>query len=118
MATFSNLKFVLITTGDEAGTWGATTNTNLGTAIEESIVGSADVTFASADVTLSLANLNPATTQAARNFRLALTGTSGGARNLYLGSGCQIEKPYVIKNGLADAVTVRNYISGLSLIHI
>ena len=52
MATFSDLKFVLITTGDEAGTWGATTNTNLGTAIEEAIVGSADITFASADVTL------------------------------------------------------------------
>lgn len=56
MATFSNLKFVLITTGDEAGTWGNTTNTNVGTAIEEAIVGSADISFSSADV-LSLIHI-------------------------------------------------------------
>jgi hypothetical protein len=37
-----------------------------------------------------------------------LTGTSGGARNLILGSGCQIDKPYLINNGLADTVTVKN----------
>jgi hypothetical protein len=41
-------------------------------------------------------------------LRLNLTGTSGGARNLILGSGCQIEKLYLINNGLADVVTVKN----------
>jgi hypothetical protein len=67
---------------------------------------SADVAFSSADVTLTLTNTNA--TQAARHLRLNLTGTSGGARQLILGSGCQIEKPYIINNGLADAVTVKN----------
>jgi hypothetical protein len=105
-STYSTLKIELIGTGEQAGLWGTTTNTNLGTAIEEAIVGSADVPFSSADVTVTLTDTNAA--QAARNLRLNLTGTSGGARNLILGSGCQIEKPYLINNGLADTVTVKN----------
>lgn len=105
-STYSDLKIELIGTGEQVGTWGSTTNTNLGTALEEAIVGSADVSFSSADVTLTLTNTNG--TQAARHLRLNLTGTSGGARNLILGSGCQIDKPYIINNGLADTVTVKN----------
>lgn len=105
-STYSDLKIELIGTGEQVGTWGSTTNTNLGTAIEEAIVGSANVSFSSTDVTLTLTNTNG--TQAARHLRLNLTGTSGGARNLILGSGCQIDKPYIINNGLADTVTVKN----------
>jgi hypothetical protein len=105
-STYSDLKIELIGTGEQVGTWGTTTNANLGTAIEEAIVGSADVAFSSSDVTLTLTNTN--STQAARHLRLNLTGTSGGARNLILGSGCQIDKPYIINNGLADTVTVKN----------
>jgi hypothetical protein len=105
-STFSDLKIELIGTGEQSGTWGATTNVNLGTALGEAITGTADVAFSSADVTLTLTNTN--TAQTARNLRLNLTGTSGGARNLILGSGCQIEKLYLVSNGLADAVTVKN----------
>lgn len=110
MAYSPNLKIELIDTGAQAGNWGATTNANLGTTLEQAIVGSADITFSSADVTLTLNNSNAA--QDARALRLNLTGTSGGARNLYLGSGCQINKLYIVNNGLADAVTVQNYITG------
>ena len=102
-STYSNLKIELIATGEQSGTWGITTNTNLGTALEEAIVGSADVTFASADVTLTLTDTNAS--QTARNFRLNLTGTSGGARNLIVPA---IEKSYIIYNGVADTVTVKN----------
>jgi hypothetical protein len=106
-STYSALKIELITTGEQSGTWGTTTNNNLGdAALGEAITGSADVAFSSADVTVTLTDTNAS--QAARNLRLNLTGTSGGARNLVLGSGCQIEKFYVINNGLADAVTVKN----------
>ena len=105
-STYSDLKIELIGTGEQSGQWGSTTNINLGTAIEEAIVGSADVSFSTADVTLTLTNTNAS--QAARHIRLNLTGTSGGARNLVLGSGCQIDKPYIINNGLADTVTVKN----------
>lgn len=102
-STYSSLKIELIGTGDQSGTWGVTTNTNLGTAIEEAITGSADVPFSSADVTLTLTNTNGS--QTARNLRLNLTGTSGGARNLTVPD---IEKFYIITNGLADDVTVKN----------
>jgi len=105
-STYSDLKIELIGTGEQSGTWGTTTNNNFSIAISEAITGSADVAFSSADVTLTLTNTNAA--QTARNLRLNLTGTSGGARNLILGSGCQIEKFYLINNGLADTVTVKN----------
>ena len=102
-STYSPLKIELIGTGDQSGTWGTTTNTNLGTAIEQAITGSGDVAFSSADVTLTLTNTN--TSQTARNLRLNLTGTSGGARNLTVPD---IEKFYIVANGLADDVTVKN----------
>jgi hypothetical protein len=105
-STYSDLKIELIGTGDQTGTWGSTTNNNFSIAISEAITGSADVAFSSADVTVTLTNTNAA--QTARNLRLNLTGTSGGARQLILGSGCQIEKLYLVNNGLADAVTVKN----------
>ena len=105
-SSYSDLKIELIATGEQSGTWGTTTNTNLGTALSEAITGSANVAFSSADVTLTLTDTNNA--QSARNLRLNLTGTSGGARNLILGSGCQIEKLYLVNNGCADAVTVKN----------
>lgn len=105
-STYSDLKIELIGTGEQSGTWGSTTNTNLGTAIEEAITGSATVTFSSADETLTLTDTNAS--QTARNLRIVCTGTSGGARNLILGSGCQIEKFYIIQNDLADDLTVKN----------
>ena len=105
-STFSDLKIELIGTGEQAGTWGNTTNINLGTALQEAITGSADVAFSSGDVTLTLTNSNGA--QVGRNLRLNLTGTSGGARELILGAEMQVEKLYLINNTLADAVTVKN----------
>jgi hypothetical protein len=107
MSTFvdSPLKIELIGTGEQVGTWGATTNVNL-QALQEAITGSADVAFSSSDVTLTLTNTNG--TQTARNLRLVCTGTSGGARNLILGSGCQIDRLYLVQNDLANEVTVKN----------
>lgn len=102
-STYSpNLKIELIPNGEQDGTWGSTTNTNFGTALEESIVGSVDVSFASADVTLGFANSNAA--QPFRNLRLRLVGTTGGARNLIVPN---IEKLYYIKNDAADTVTIK-----------
>lgn len=102
-SSYSPLKIELITTGEQSGTWGTTTNVNLGTAIEEAIVGSANVTFASANVTLTLTDTNG--TQAARNLRLRLTGTTGGARNLIVPG---IEKFYIVQNDTADTITIKN----------
>ena len=102
-STYSTLKIQLMATGENTTTWGNVTNVNLGTSIEEAIVGSADVTFASATVTLALTDTNA--TQTARNMRLNLIGTSGGAQNLIVPA---IEKVYIVNNGCADAITVKN----------
>lgn len=102
-STYSPLKIELITTGEQSGAWGTTTNVNLGTAIEEAITGSADVTFASANVTLTLTNTNGS--QTARNLRLRLIGTTAGARNLIVPA---IEKQYIVINECADAITIKN----------
>lgn len=102
-STYSNLKIQLMTTGENATTWGNVTNLNLGTALEEAIVGSADVTFASAAVTLTLTDTN--SSQTARNMRLRCTGTTGGStRNLVVPS---IEKPYIVQNDCADSIVVK-----------
>jgi hypothetical protein len=102
-STYSNLKIQLMTTGENSTTWGDVTNGNLGTALEEAIVGSADVTFASANVTLTLTDSNAS--QTARNMRLRCTGTTGGStRNLVVPS---IEKPYIVQNDCADNIVIK-----------
>ena len=107
-STYSDLKIELIATGEQSGTWGATTDTNLGTALGEAITGSADVAYTSAaDVTVTLTDTN--TTQTARNLRLNITESGAGigyVGNLILGSGCQIEKLYIINNSSTGAKTV------------
>ena len=101
-STWSDLKIELITTGEQSGTWGDTTNTNLGTALEQAIVGQASVTFSSGDITLTLSNSN--SLQDARALRLYLTGTTGGSvRNCTVPA---IEKPYLVYNNCAEAITV------------
>jgi hypothetical protein len=109
-STYSPLKIELIATGEQSSTWGITTNNNLGTALGEAITGSADVDFATAaDVTVTLTDTNGA--QTARNLRLNITESSTGigyVGNLILGSGCQIEKLYLINNTTTAAKTIKN----------
>ena len=110
-STWSSLKIELLETGQNPGQWGNLTNVNLGDAVlGEAITGQATVDFASdADVTITLTD--SATTQAARNLRLNITESStgvGSVRSLILGSGCQIEKFYLINNTGTGAKTVKN----------
>ena len=110
-SSWSALKIELLETGANAGSWGTLTNANLGDAVlGEAITGQATVDFPSdADVTITLTDT--ATTQAARNLRLNITESStgvGSVRNLILGSGCQIEKFYLINNTGTGAKTIKN----------
>ena len=102
-STYSSLKIELIGTGDQAGTWGNTTNTNLGTALEEAITGSANVTFASSNAAIALADTNAA--QTARNLRLNLVGTIANVQTLFVPA---IEKQYLITNTLSNSVIISN----------
>ena len=110
-SSYSALKIELLETGANSGTWGTATNVNLGDAVlGEAITGQATVNFATdADVTITLTDSS--TSQAARNLRLNITESSSGVgsvRNLILGSGCQIEKFYLINNTGTGAKTVKN----------
>lgn len=109
-STYSALKVQLMATGENSGTWGNVTNDNLGIALEEAIVGSADVTFSSADVDLTLTNTNA--TQIGRNLRLNLVGSVSTTQVLYFSTDLNIEKVYIINNTLAQNITVRNKIAG------
>jgi len=103
-STYSALKIQLMATGENSGTWGNVTNDNLGIAIEEAIAESADVAFSGSNVSITLSNTNAS--QTARNLRLNLTGTGvGGTTALTVPD---IEKPYIINNGLSDPVEVKN----------
>jgi hypothetical protein len=102
-STYSSLKIELIGTGDQAGTWGNTTNTNLGTAIEEAITGSSNVTFASSNVAIALTDTNAA--QTARNLRLNLVGTISSVQTLFVPA---IEKQYLITNTLSNSIVISN----------
>lgn len=100
-STYTDLKVELQATGENDTTWGTKNNANL-VALEEAVAYSADVPFSSANVTLSFTDTSA--TQAARSYRLRCTGTTGGARNLVVPT---VEKPYVVKNECADAITVK-----------
>jgi len=102
-STYSNLKIQLMGTGDNSGTWGDITNTNLGTAIEEAICESADVAFSGDSITLPFNNDNA--TQTFRHLRLNLTGTGSAGITLTVPD---IEKNYIINNGLSVDVGIKN----------
>jgi hypothetical protein len=105
-STYSNLKFELITTGEQSGAWGATTNTNLGTAIEQALVGMATLT--SANFTANVGTLTLTNTNAAQNARaLCLVISSGSLSAAGTLNVPAIEKPYIILNNESYAITVK-----------
>lgn len=103
----SNLKLELIGTGDQSGTWGDTTNTNLGTLLEQAVVGyTTQAITDGADTVLTIANGASST---ARNYVLELTGALTAARNLVVPA---IEKPYIIYNNTSGGFAVTVKVSG------
>ena len=111
MSTYSNLSVELIGTGEQSGTWGTTTNVNLGTSLEEAIVGTVTQAVTTSDTTLSWSTSSNAS-QTARFLRLNLTGSSGGASNLIIptaaaGGANTFKKSYIINNASNTAVTVK-----------
>ena len=106
-STYSDLKFELIGTGDQSGTWGTTTNDNIGTAIEQAIVGLGNPVFTS-DANLTISLTNTVALQTAR--ALVLNATSSGSltatRELVVPT---IEKQYIVQNNTtgSQSITVK-----------
>ena len=103
MSTYSpSLRIELITTGDQAGVWGNTTNTNLGTLVESAIAGYVSVSITSANQALTA--LNGAADQS-RNQTIALTTTTTAPFSVYAPPA---EKTYIIYNASGFAATIFN----------
>ena len=107
-STYSpNLRLELIGTGEQQGTWGATTNTNLGTLLEEAIGGYVSVTVSDVGDT-TLTTVNGGADQS-RNMVINLTGTISAARNVICPA---IEKLYVVKNSTTGGFGITFKVSG------
>ena len=92
-STYStDLKLELMATGENAGTWGTKTNTNL-ELVQQAIAGFQAIDVASSDVTLVMSN---ASISNARNMVLKFTGTLAGNRTVNLPDG--IEKFYILQD--------------------
>lgn len=107
-STYSpNLRLELIGTGEQQGTWGITTNTNLGTLLEEAIGGYISVAVTDgADTTLTT---NNGSADQSRNMVINLTGALTAARNVICPA---IEKMYVVKNATTGGFAVTFKVSG------
>ena len=95
-STYNNLGIQLMATGENAGTWGTKTNTNLDLIAET--WGYISIDMASTDVTLAMTD---GTAANGRNFILELTGTLAGNRILNIpataGTGpVNIEKAFLV----------------------
>jgi len=93
----TDLKLELMVTGENSGTWGDKTNTNLNL-LQQAIAGYEAIDVASADVTLAMTN---ATISNARNMVLSLTGTLAANRNVNVPDG--IEKTYIVADNTTRA---------------
>lgn len=104
MTTYStNLGLELIGTGEQSGTWGVTTNSNLGTFLEQAVSGYVTQAVAvGTDTTITIPN---GASGVARNMYLELTGTGGVNTNLIVPTN---KKLYFIYNNTASGqVTVK-----------
>ena len=97
----STLRIELIGTGDQPGTWGNTTNTNLGSIIEQAITGITSVDVTAADVTLTA--FNGAVDQA-RSAVLVATGTNVVTRNIIIPN---VAKTYIVTNSTTQTLGIK-----------
>lgn len=88
----SRLRLELMASGEQSGSWGTKTNTNLGTLIEEAIAGYTTKALSDANYTLSTAN---GATDEARQMMLKFTGTLTANRNITVPTASKL---YFVEN--------------------
>jgi len=107
----TDLKLELMVTGENSGTWGDKTNTNLNL-IQQAIAGFESIAITSTNTTLAMTD---ATISNARNAVLKFTGTITANCTVFVASG--IEKTYILENGTTGNFTVAlNQVGGSSAI--
>jgi len=101
-STYSaSLKLTLIGDGDQSGIWGQTTNTNLGTLVEQAITGVQSIVMADANYTLT--NFNGVLDEA-RNAVLVVTGVNNAVRDLI---PPVVKKTYIVANNTTGGYAIR-----------
>jgi hypothetical protein len=101
-STYSpSLKITLPGDGDQAGIWGQTTNTNLGTLIEQAITGVVSIVMSNANYTLS--NFNGVSDEA-RNAVLVVSGSNSAVRDVI---PPVVEKLYTVVNNTSGGFAIR-----------
>ena len=106
-STYStNLALELIGTGDQSGTWGSTTNTNLGTLIEQAVSGVVTQAMADSNQTITIPN---GATGVARNMFIECTGALTAARQLIVPAN---KKIYFIFNNTTVGFAITVLVSG------
>ena len=99
----TDLKLAIMATGENAGTWGQITNTNLNL-LQQSITGYQSISIAGGAQTTALTMSNGAVSNA-RNAVIKLTGTITGNQIVTIPDG--ISKIYTVVNGTTGAFTVQ-----------
>jgi hypothetical protein len=99
----TDLKLELMVTGENAGTWGTKTNTNLNL-LQQAVAGYQEVSIAGGAQTTALVMTDAALSNA-RNAVIKFTGTITGNQVVTIPDG--IEKVYTIYNGTTGAFTVQ-----------
>jgi hypothetical protein len=101
-STYSpSLRIELIGEGEQDGIWGQTTNSNLGTLIEQAIVGVTTVDVTAGNVTLTSFN---GTVDEARSAVLVVNGTNTVARNVIIPNQ---PKTYIVVNNTSENVGIK-----------
>lgn len=98
----TDLKLAIMATGENAGTWGQITNTNLNL-LQQAIAGFESISIAGGAQTTALTMDNGAISNA-RNAVIRLTGTITGNQVVTIPNS--IEKSYIIINATSGAFTV------------
>jgi hypothetical protein len=112
-STYStNLAIELIGAGEQSGTWGTTTNNNLGTLLEQAICGYGTAAVTTGNTTT--VTMPNGASGVARNMVINVTGTGGASTVLAVPDSKT--KIYTIFNGATGAITVRTVSgSGISV---
>jgi len=100
-STYStSLRLQLIGTGEQSGVWGSTTNSNLGTLVEQAITGVQTISLSG--TTYTLTSLNGISDQA-RNAVLSFTGSIPSACTVTTPA---VQKVYIVVNGTSGGFGV------------
>ena len=94
------LRLELIGNGEQSGNWGNTTNTNLGTLLEQAITGVGNISMSDANYTLVSGN---GVSDEARNAVLVITGTLSTTRNVVVPTN---NKFYAVRNATTGGQSI------------